>query len=306
MKVFVTGGAGFIGAYLIKSLNELGHDVVVFDNFSHSSDLFLKNGKNITCIKGDILNQNQLSESIKKSDIVIHLAAQIDVERSINDPKETFDINVKGTENLLLSCVENKILNFIAISSAAVYGHVENHSIKENFSTNPISPYGESKLLMEKKIIQYSNNYNLNSLCLRLFNVYGKGQTDGYAGVITKFLEKIQRSEPLEIFGDGIQSRDFIYISDVIDAIILSIKKIENKNGECYNIGTETSISINELGKIMLKLFSKNLEIIHMPSKKGDIQFSQASMKKTKNELDFMPKISLKEGLMSLSKNIKI
>jgi UDP-glucose 4-epimerase len=306
MKVFVTGGAGFIGTYLVKSLNELGHDVVVFDNFSHSNDLFLKNNKNVTCIKGDILNQNQLSKSIIKSDIVIHLAAQIDVERSIHDPKETFDINVKGTENLLLSCVENKISNFIAISSAAVYGHAKNHSVEENFSMNPISPYGESKLMMEKKITQYSNDYNLNCLCLRLFNVYGKGQTDGYAGVITKFLEKIQNLEPLEIFGDGNQSRDFIYISDVINAIILSIKKIENKRGDCYNIGTEISISINELAKLMIKLFSKNLEIIHVPSKKGDILFSKASMKKTKNELDFMPKTSLNEGLMSLSKNLKI
>ena len=306
MKIFVTGGAGFIGSYLVKALSELGHVVVVFDNFSHPSDLFSKNIKNVISINGDVLNQNQLSKYIKNSDIVIHLAAQIDVEKSINNPKETFDTNVKGTENLLLSCVGNKISNFIAISSAAVYGHVKNYSIEEHFPTNPISPYGESKLLMEQKIVKYSNDYDLNSLCLRLFNVYGKGQTDEYAGVITKFLQKIQRSESLEIFGNGIQSRDFIHISDVIDAIISSIHKIENKRGDCYNVGTETSVSINELANLMLKLFSKDLKIIHAPLKKGDIQFSQASMKKTKNELNFEPKISLNEGLMSLIKNFKI
>ncbi len=151
MKVFVTGGAGFIGSHLVESLNALGHDIMVFDNFSHSSTIFSKNYNNVTYIKGDILNQNLLSNSIDKSDIVIHLAAQIDVDRSINDPQETFNINVKGTENLLLSCVENKISNLIALSSAAVYGHAENYPIEENFPTNPISPYGESKLLMEKK-----------------------------------------------------------------------------------------------------------------------------------------------------------
>ena len=282
MKVFVTGGAGFIGSYLVKSLKELGHDIVVYDNFSHSSNLFSKDDNSITYIKGDILNQKLLSTSIAKSDIVIHLAAQIDVERSINHPKETFDINVKGTENLLLSCVENKISNLIAISSAAVYGHVENFPIQENFSTKPISPYGESKLNMEKIIKQYSVEYNLNCLCLRLFNVYGEGQTDGYAGVITKFLEKIKNCETIQIFGNGKQSRDFIYISDVIKAIIVSISKIENKRGDCYNVGTSKSLSINKLAELMLKLCSKELEIIHMPSKKGDIEFSHASMKKQK------------------------
>ena len=139
MKIFVTGGAGFIGSYLVKALSELGHVVVVFDNFSHPSDLFSKNIKNVISINGDVLNQNQLSKYIKNSDIVIHLAAQIDVEKSINNPKETFDTNVKGTENLLLSCVGNKISNFIAISSAAVYGHVKNYSIEEHFP-NDLKP----------------------------------------------------------------------------------------------------------------------------------------------------------------------
>ncbi len=124
--------------------------------------------------------------------------------------------------------------------------------------------------------------------------------------MITKFLEKIQNSKPLQIFGDGSQLRDFIYISDVVNAIIFSMNKIESKRGGCYNVGTETFVSINELAQLMLKLFSKHLEIIHMSSKKGDIQFSMASMKKTKNELDFMPNTTLNEGLSSLVKNLKI
>jgi len=299
----VTGGAGFIGRHCVKSFLEKNYEVTIFDNFSNSSEDtisdLLDDGANL--VKGDITIQDQVSNAISGHDIVIHLAAKNSVEDSIKFPKETLMTNVDGTVNVLNACVKHDIKNIVAASSAAVYEEAENLPISEDNKTNPSSPYGESKLKMEEYIQSFSKKHNLNSIILRIFNVYGKGQSDEYAGVITKFLDIISKNESLEIFGDGLQTRDFVSIYDVVDAINITISNIQGKL-DVYNIASGKSISVNDLANLMISISGKDLKIIHHPQKKGEVRFSHANISLAKKELGFSPKITLKEGVKNLLK----
>ena len=231
MRIFITGGAGFIGSFLSSTLIEDGHNVTIFDNLSNNSKqnfLTLKE-KNLKFINGDITNYSQLEKSITNMDMVIHLAAQIDVNDSITNPEKTHLINVEGTKNLLDICVKNNVKNFIAASSAAVYGHPKKLPLVENSPFHPISPYGESKIQTEKLVSDYCLDHDLNGISLRFFNIYGKGQSSVYAGVITKFVECIDNNLPLTIFGDGTNTRDFIHIDDIVGAIKSAMINISGK-----------------------------------------------------------------------------
>lgn len=305
MKVFVTGGAGFFGATLVASLLKKNYQVIIFDNFSNSSEekispLLAKGAK---LVKGDITDYKSIENAIDDSDIVIHLAASINVEDSILNPEKTHNVNVDGTINVFRACVANKVRKIIVASSAAVYGESKNLPVSENSSTNPISPYGKSKLNMEKHIQKFSQDNNLDCMILRFFNIYGKGQSDAYAGVITKFMKNISENKSLQIFGDGSNTRDFIAIEDVIDSIHNAISNLDGKRGDCYNIATGRAVSIKELAELILSISGKKLEIKFEPPKKGDIPHSQANIDLSKKELDFHPKISLKEGLEKLLKS---
>ena len=294
MNIFITGGAGFIGSHLFRYLSNQGDKITIFDNFSNSSNINLAD-PNIKIIKGDILDYQLLSKSLNDTEIVIHLAAQISVTDSIQDPDNTIKVNVDGTQNVLDACMKNNVKNFIAISTAAVFGNQD--TVDENSKTDPISPYGKSKLLMEEKIIDFSKKHNFNSVILRFFNLYGPGQSPQYAGVITKFLENIKKDKPLVIYGNGSQTRDFIHIDDAVECINLAIKNIEGKTGKIYNVGSGKSTSILEIANLLLKLSGKNLPIIFKPEIKGDILYSKTSIAQAKKELGFEPKISLQEGL---------
>jgi UDP-glucose 4-epimerase len=297
MRIFITGGTGFIGTHLCKKLLELNHDITVYDNFSNSSkDNFESTIKQkISLIFGDILDQSKLDASMKDHDVVIHLAAQISVSESIKNPKLTFEINVNGTQNVLDACLKNNITKIISTSTAAVYQNTSTKTIlDETSSVEPLSPYGESKLEMENKIITFCSVHNISYSILRLFNVYGVGQSLEYAGVITKFYEKIQKNLPLVIFGDGTAVRDFVHIDDVINAIILSISY---SSSFTYNIASGTSTSVSDLAKTMIVLSHKDLKIMNQPSRTGEIMFSAADITLAKKNLGFIPKISLKSGL---------
>jgi len=305
LKIFVTGGAGFIGSALVKSLLENNYDVTIFDNFSNSSEKkisHLKEKKSII-VQGDITNYQELSGALNDFDIVIHLAAKINVQESIQNPEGTRNVNVDGTVNLLRACVENKVQNVIVASSAAVFGIPKELPLSENSSTSPISPYAKSKLAMEQYIRKFSNKHGVNCLTLRFFNVYGSGQSVPYAGVITKFMKNITQNKPLVIFGDGSFTRDFLHIDDALEAIHKAIEKIEGKRGACYNIALGRHASIKELAELMLSISGKKLEIKYELPKKGDIPHSQANIDLAKKELDFHPKISLKEGLEKFLKS---
>jgi len=298
----VTGGAGFIGRYCVRSFLEKNYEVTIFDNFSNSSEDMvsdlLNDGANL--IKGDITVQDQVSKAISGHDVVIHLAAKNSVEESIKFPEQTFSTNVDGTENVLNSCVRHNIKNIVAASSAAVYGETQNIPISENNKTNPSSPYGESKLKMEELIQSFSNKYNLNSIFLRIFNVYGKGQSDEYGGVITKFLNKISKNDSLEIFSDGLQTRDFIAMDDVIDAIQKSILKLKENHGTVFNIASGKSITIKNVAELLIKCSGKNIDIKYSKQKEGEITHSCADITLAKKNLNFYPRVEFSEGIKDL------
>ena len=293
MKIIVTGGAGFIGKHLVEFLITKGINVTIFDNFSNSernSITYLKN-QGVRIIEGDIRKRHEIDNAVKDHDTVIHLAAKISVEESIENPSETFDINVNGTKNVLSACEKNHVKKIIVSSSAAVYGEsLPNTKLTEKSETHPISPYGESKIKMEYEIKKFVKNHDVNYVILRFFNIYGVGQSSEYAGVITKFVKKIKKNKPLEIFGDGTQTRDFISINDVIDSIFYSLKKGENQT---YNIASGNTITIKYLAELMISLYKKNLKIIYNDAKKGDIRFNEADICLAKKELGYLPKYSV-------------
>ena len=297
MRIFITGGAGFIGIHLCKKLLELNHDVTVYDNFSNSlEENFISIIKQkVTLISGDILDYSKLVTSMKNHNIVIHLAAKISVPESIKNPKLTFDVNVNGTQNVLNACLQNDITKIIAASTAAVYQNTSTKIILDEASpVEPQSPYGESKLEMENKIIDFASIHNIDATILRLFNVFGIGQSLEYAGVITKFKENIQNNFSLVIFGDGTVTRDFVHVDDIVDAIILATSHSKNS---IYNIASGTSTSISNLAETMIAISGKDIEIIYQPSRSGDIMFSATDISLAKETLKFTPKISLKRGL---------
>jgi len=293
MKIIITGGAGFIGKHLVELLIKKENDITIFDNFSNSKEesvMYLKNlGAKI--VKGDIRKIGEINNAIKDHDIVIHLAAKISVEESIKSPSETFQTNVEGTKNVLIACEKNQIKKIIVASSAAVYGESEaDVKLTEKSKINPISPYGESKVMMENEIKKITENNDMDYVILRFFNIYGKSQSPEYAGVITKFIKKIEMNQSLEIFGDGMQTRDFISVKDVVNSIYHSI---ENGKNQIYNIGSGKPITIKQLAKLMITLSKKELKINYNDIKKGDIRFSEADVSLAKKELHYLPKYTL-------------
>jgi UDP-glucose 4-epimerase len=302
MKIFVTGGAGFIGRHLVSALLKGQNDITIYENFSNSTTNEIKDilnsGANL--VRGDLTNFKLLKKSLTDADYVIHLAAKIDIAESIKHPEKSHEINVVGSINLLKACVENRIENVIAASSAAVYGDPKTVPVTEETVPNPVSPYGADKLAMEYYVKAFCNAFDLNGISLRFFNVYGKGQSSVYAGVITKFMNKIENDKPLTIFGDGKNTRDYVYIDDLIQGITKALRKIKGKKGAVYNIASGNSISVNELAKVMLSVYGKKLKIIHEPPRKGDLLHSAASISLAQKELSYFPKFNLKKGLMKL------
>ena len=300
MRILVTGGAGFIGKYLVKSLTEKGNIVTIFDNFSNSSKESVSHIVDIGAkvIEGDITKYDEILNAVKDQDIVIHLAAKISVQESIRNPSETFQVNVNGTKNVLAACEKNCVKKLIVASSAAVYGEsLDDAKLTEESKTNPISPYGQSKVKMEQVIKNFVSENNLNCIILRFFNIYGVGQSDEYAGVITKFIKRITQKKPLEIFGDGLQTRDFVSVYDVINSIQ---NAISSENNGVYNIASGKAITIKELAELIISTSGKKLEIKYTAPKKGDILYSQADISLAKSKLEYYPKIELKEGIRQL------
>ena len=301
MKFFITGGAGFIGRHLVAKLLHDKHEITIFDNFSSSSknDIthLLEDG--VGLVTGDILDYDLLLKSMPNYDFVIHLAAQTSVSQSVANPKTTADIIVDGTVNVLKSCVKTNVKNIIFSSSAAVYGNSISTLLAENAQLSPLSSYGASKLVAEYNLLAFSKLFGLNCISLRLFNVYGNGQSSE-TGVIRKFLKNISKDAPIEIFGDGVQSRDFVHISDVIEAFYCAIRNIEAKRGEVYNIGSGTATSINELASLLISSKGKDLQVIHKPALEGEIKDSKADISLAENDIGYSPHVPLSDGLANL------
>lgn len=309
MKIFVTGGAGFIGRHLVESLLEDSHYVTIYDNLPKSNEEkishLLKKGAEF--IKGDTTDLELVSKSLSNNyDSVVHLAAKTGVIDSIKNPEEFHHNNVTGTLRVLIGCKENSVQNVVAASSAAVYGDLPHIPFKESDETKPLSPYGATKLALEYYLKSFSYSYNMNCVALRFSNVYGQGQSLEYAGVITKFIDNIRNKKPLIIYGDGTNSRDFVSVHDVVSGIKLALKNIDGKKGSIYNIATCKSTTINELAELMLNISKNDLDIVYDSPRKGEIRHSKESIKLAEAELNYHPNVSLEEGIKELLINEKV
>jgi UDP-glucose 4-epimerase len=304
-KILVSGGAGFIGNHLLKRLIQNNYPVIVVDNLSNRNDnsqMARPNKKNdFTFYNVDIRNRDAVSGIFDHEtiDTCIHLAAKISVTDSILNPHDTLDVNVKGTLNLLEACSNNRVKNFVFASSAAVYGEPIQLPINEDHLLNPTSVYGASKVAGESLVLAYGNLKKIeHAISLRFFNVFGKGQSPEYAGVITRFLERLSKGLAPIIYGDGKQTRDFISITDVVDALLLAVKlnhKIPHSN--TFNIATGKSISIHKLAQLMIRISGLDLEPIYEEGRKGDMKLNQADVTKSENVLGFSASTNLESEL---------
>ena len=268
-KILVTGGAGFIGSHLTLELLKRKHSVVVFDNLcsgkiSNLKEISEKNG--FEFIEGDIRDESKLKAAFKGVDSVVHLAALIDITASVTDPASTNDVNVTGTLNVLQEAARCKVRKLVFASSTAVYGDTQTLPINENVNVNPISPYAASKLAGEAYCKAFTGSYNLSTVVLRFFNVYGpRSEKSPYCGVITKFLQQANKGEALKIFGDGKQTRDFINVKDIVEALILALEAHE-VDGEIFNICTGIPTSINDLARAVQVATRERIENYSCPS----------------------------------------
>jgi UDP-glucose 4-epimerase len=290
MKFVVTGGAGFIGSNIAKLLVKKGHDVIILDNFNTGRKENLESIKDkIDLHIVDIRDKKIINEIINESDGIFHQAALANVYESFSKSKEYFDVNVKGTKNIFEIAKENKI-KVVFASSSSVYGEVKIMPITENIDRNPIHPYGQTKLECEFLAEKFSKE-GLKVIGLRYFNVYGLGQNDAYAGVITKFLNKIKENKSPEIFGDGSQTRDFIFVKDVANA---NLSAMESEiNFEFFNIGSQKSISILELAQIIIKKSGLNLKPKFKEALQGDAKISLSDITLAIKKLQWNPTYEL-------------
>ena len=294
MKYLVTGGAGFIGSNIVKKLVAREYNVTVIDNLNTGKEENLASVRDkIVFLKDDILNVDLLEEYTNGIDGVFHQAALASVQDSFLKPEEYHDVNVNGTENILKLAKKNNF-KVVYASSSSVYGNPERIPIRESDSKNPINPYAETKLKKEELATKYAE-IGVKVIGLRYFNVFGKGQSKEYAGVLKLFLERIRDGLPPKINGDGRQFRDFVYVEDVADANIMSMDS--NINHEFFNVGTNTSITILDLAKTIIKSAGLNIEPTFGSALKGDVQKTIANIDLIKEKIGWEPKIMLEKWI---------
>jgi UDP-glucose 4-epimerase len=295
----VTGGAGFIGSHLVELLLASGHRVKVLDDLSTGSLKNLKTVEDkIEFYKGDIRYPEIAAEAFLDLDGAFHLAAISSVERSILEPEITREVNVRGTLQVLLASKKHKVRKVVFISSASVYGNPEILPISEEQEPRPLSPYGATKVAGEAHTSAFFNLGFLEAVSLRLFNIFGPRQDPAspYSGVISKFLEAAVFGKKPVLFGDGKQTRDFLFVEDACRAMLLAMEK-EEAAGQVFNIASGKETSITDLGEIIFSFVGKDFEPERKPERPQDIRRSVASIEKAERILGWRPQVFLEEGL---------
>jgi UDP-glucose 4-epimerase len=299
-KIVVTGGAGFLGSHLVDKLIQEGEEVIVIDNLFRGQTENIEHhipNKKFTLLNDEIQNKTKINDALHLADAVIHFASISSVFRSIVEPEIVNTINVTGTLNMLNLCIKEEVQCFIFASSAAVYGGDRNRPLQENDSLHPLSPFAASKIAGEAYCKAYSETYGLNTIILRFMNIYGPRITKVYRRVCSKFAEATIRNEPLVIVGDGKQTRDFTYITDAINTVLLTLNH-NNIKGETFNVGTGKPTTINQLANLYKKIYGNSKqEIKHISAKKGDLRYSYADIAKAKKTVGYKPKINLETGI---------
>ena len=302
LKILVTGGAGFIGSHLVDKLLAYGFEVTVIDNLSKGrleNIYHHQDNEHFQLVKGDIQDFDLIKKIMKDQDVVFHEAAITSVSYSVKHPLITNEINVKGTLNLLKSCLNSDTKRLIFSSSASVYGKNDIPLKREDMHLNPISPYAVSKVCAETYIKLFYELYGLETICLRYFNVYGP-RARKCQGVISLFINQLLQNQRPIIYGNGEQTRDFVNVQDIADANILALSS-KNAVGKTLNIGTGVATSLNHLVNLLLEIMNKkHIKLIYSNPRPGDVKHGYADIKKARELLGFNPKISIKEGIIQL------
>jgi nucleoside-diphosphate-sugar epimerase len=292
----VTGGAGFIGSHMVQALVEQGYTVRVLDNLSTGTKENLVS-QNVELLVGDVRDKDMVLKAVRGADLVFHYAAMISAPESIHQPFFCYDVNVNGSLNVLWSATQAGVKKVILASSAAVYGE-SSEPVQEGIDLDPKSPYASSKITMEVMAKMFSTTYGLPTVCLRYFNVYGPRQSPDspYAAAIPCFLDALASGKPAVIFGDGLQTRDFVYVEDVVHANLLAAKSDE-ANGMVLNIAGHGPITILDLVRKMMQFFLDSPKPVFQPPRSGDIKYSSADQSRAQEALGYRATIALEQGL---------
>lgn len=295
-NILVTGGAGFIGSHIVDAVVEK-NAVTVLDNLSAGTK------KNVhpeaRFVDADLRDRKTLKQLVSTSDIVFHQAGLVSVEESTKRPTKSHAINVEGTVQLL-DCARQTDTRVVTASSAAIYGSPSTIPVPETEPADPRSPYGVDKLAIDRYTQIYADLYDLPAVVLRYFNVYGPRQSaTSYSGVISTFFEQATASEPLTIYGDGSQTRDFVHVSDVVDANLRAAQTAHT--GTAYNIGTGKSTTVNELANVVCEAVQTDPQTKQLDERKGDIDHSCADISRARTKLEFEPAVDLEQGIRSLT-----
>jgi UDP-glucose 4-epimerase len=298
MKAVVTGGAGFIGSNLAEELANRGTEVIILDDLATGkveNITDLPKSAQVRFVKGSVTDQELLTDIFNDVDCVFHQAAIPSVQRSVENPLITNEVNVNGTLNVLFAAKECGVEKVVYASSSSVYGDTPELPKREDMKPNPKSPYAVSKLTGEQYCAVFGDVYGLKTVCLRYFNVYGPKQdpTSEYSAVIPRFITRVLANQPPIIYGDGTQTRDFTFVKDVVHANILASERGEG----VFNIASGSRISVNELADIIIRMIDKDLKPVYTEPRKGDIKHSLADVSLAKEKLGYECEYGLEKGL---------
>ncbi len=299
MRYLVTGGAGFIGSNTVDELVRRGHSVVVLDDLSSGKEENLAEVRNkITFIKGSITDLEIVQKAMREADFVIHLAARTSVPRSVKDPIDTNRINVDGTLNVLVAARDNKVKRVVYAGSSSAYGETPTLPKTESMQPVPISPYGVAKYVGELYAQTFGRCYGLENVSLRYFNIFGPRQDPDspYSGVLSRFAAAVLDETLPVIYGDGEQTRDFTFVENAVQANLLACEA-PSASGHVYNIGTGSSISLNQTLEHLRAISGKTIEAKYDPPRDGDIRDSLADIRQAKEELGYEPTVTFEAGL---------
>jgi UDP-glucose 4-epimerase len=302
MQYLVTGGAGFIGSHIAEELLAAGHQVRVFDNLSSGYEKNLA-GLDVEFVRGDVRDPGALNSAAAGVDGIFHQAALVSVPESVEKPVENHDVNVTGTLNVLLAAREARVRRVLLASSAAVYGDAPQLPKREDMLPRPASPYALAKTAGEHYLRVFAGLYGLETVSLRYFNVFGPRQDPGsmYSGVISKFVDVITAGGTPTVFGDGGQTRDFVYVKDVVRANLLAMEGERVGGGEAFNVGTGRQTSLLELLAALAAILGREAPPEFSAPRAGDIRHSAADISRAREVLGYDPQATLEQGLRALA-----
>lgn len=297
MKVLITGGAGFIGSNIVACFLAAGHEIVVLDDLSSGYEKNLRPFAQVELVRGDVRDEQAVARATRGVEVIIHLAASVGNQRSIDDPIRDSEINVIGTLRLLEAARRVGARKLVFSSSAGIFGELKTLPIREDHPAEPDTPYGASKLAAEKHCLAYAKLYpGFEAICLRYFNVYGVNQRyDAYGNVIPIFVHRVLRGEALTIYGDGEQTRDFVNVSDVSRANLRAA--VSRGVSGAFNIGSGTRITINALVESVRRASGRAIDVHHGPPRKGDVLHSLADVSRARAAFGYDPDARLDDGL---------